>query len=213
MATDLACFNLTPVDVPVPGILPRAFGYEGDHSWLACWWEPAGDEFHICDGAIECDGAWAAWLAYRDHVAVFPALAGYNLGSSDVRAEHALLFDLESHAAYIGRLRNVRRFLHAQYPPPEIPSEQMKDFLAAVNQAMREAMRQLDSRDPSAVMAEVHAQLAKEAEVIDELRRALDSMTPDAIACVICDRPVPRADAGFPVSVHIAHLWRGEASA
>jgi hypothetical protein len=209
-------FNLTRIDVPVPGILPRAFGYTGDHRWLACWWEPAGDEFRtlapalrsgasagVCDGFIECDGEWAAWLEYRNHVTVFPSLAGYNLGSSDFEAEHALLFDLDTtrHAAYIGRLQDVRRLLRTVYPPPEIPAAMTQDFLAAIQVTMREAMQQ---------PIDLQALLTTKADLVHELKRALDTLTPDTIPCLICEQPLARADAGFSADVHVAHLGNSD---
>src|SRR5438045_2760299 len=70
-----------------------------------------------------CD-PWA-FLVYRRHAKVVPPLEPYNLGYSDLEAEHSLLLDREENHAHIAPIAVARAFLRTQHPPPPVltPSE------------------------------------------------------------------------------------------
>ncbi len=80
--------------IPAPPQLGAAWGYEGDARWVAWYGERAGDELAWTDGwRSVCGAPWEAWLLYTRHPSVRPALAAYDLGSSDAAARHWLLLD------------------------------------------------------------------------------------------------------------------------
>ncbi len=78
--------KLIPLDIPVPPapILEQALGYPDENGarFLALWWDPAGDEAMISDGAVTATGIWAGYLAYIHHKSVYPSLSSYILGAS-----------------------------------------------------------------------------------------------------------------------------------
>jgi len=102
-----------PLDVPVPPGLAEPIGYAGKARYVGFYWIPAGD-----DGVTSGTGNPWAWLAYKQHRTVAPHLGEYNLGYSDLEAEHALIVDREHDLASVAPLRAAQQFLRAQHPPP-----------------------------------------------------------------------------------------------
>ena len=75
--------------IPVPPQREAACGYESAARWVAWYWERAGDELAWTDGwQSVCGAPWEAWLLDTRHRSVRPALAAYELGSSDTAARH-----------------------------------------------------------------------------------------------------------------------------
>lgn len=128
----------TPLEVPVPPNLAEAFGYRGGARYVGFHWEPAGDELVYDDGRLSGTGDPWAFLAFRRHPAVEPHLEAFNLGYSDLEAEHCLILDRAEEQAAVAPIAAARAFLQAQHPPapPLAPAE-----IAAVQQAIEEALR------------------------------------------------------------------------
>src|SRR5438876_10696714 len=107
-----------PISLPLPPAIAETFGYRGDARYAAFYWIPDGDEVVYDDGRLSGTGATWAFLAYRRHAAVAPTLESYNLGYSDVAAEHCLLIDREEGRASVAPLAEAQAFLRDQHPPP-----------------------------------------------------------------------------------------------
>jgi hypothetical protein len=106
-----AVSDLTPLNVPVPPMLAKAIGYRGEAWFVSFQWTPYGDEADYSDGRGSGTGNWQAFLAFIHHPAVSPQLKGYDLGSSDSEAKHALILDQEQHVLYIAPAREAEIFL------------------------------------------------------------------------------------------------------
>jgi hypothetical protein len=81
------------LSVPVPPGLAEAIGYRGEARWVAFHWEPCGDESFYDDGRSSGTGAPWPYLAFARHPVVAPAIAPYDLGSSDSEARECLVLD------------------------------------------------------------------------------------------------------------------------
>ena len=108
--------GLTPVNIPVPPMLALAIGYKGKAQYVSFQWTPYVDEAEYSDGRLSATGDWQAFLAYVQHPAVSPLLEGYDLGSSESEAKHALILDREHFQAFIAPVRDAERFLTEQWP-------------------------------------------------------------------------------------------------
>jgi hypothetical protein len=80
------------------GVLPRnwerAFGYDGEARYVAFYWTPVGDEAMYDDGRVSGDSNWRLFLTLRhQHPELDPC---YNVGDSDVEADHWLLLNRET---------------------------------------------------------------------------------------------------------------------
>ena len=157
-------FGLIPLPVPVPWELESALGYPLGRRYLAVWWEPAGDGAVWDDGVVSTDAEWEAFLAYVQHPVVAPALAPYNLGSSDTPAVHRLLLDLEERRAYIGPAGAVARFLRADVPLSPVSPEEVVGLLARLRSAS----------GPSLSPRAVQERMARRRQALERLVRALD---------------------------------------
>ena len=106
-----------PLEIPFPPRLAEAFGYQGKARFVGFHWDPVGDEVFFDDGQRSGPGEAWAFLAYRQHPTVAPHLDPYNLGYSDLEAEHALLLDRQTDQVQVARLDVVQAFLCQQHPP------------------------------------------------------------------------------------------------
>ena len=98
--------------IPVPPMLERALGYDGDSPLVAFWWAPGGDELCYADGRIElCGGNWSAWLDYVNHPRVVSYLTHYDFGSSEIEGEHRLLLDRRTRTLAVADRNTVTRLL------------------------------------------------------------------------------------------------------
>jgi hypothetical protein len=109
--------SLTPIQAPVPPMLAKALGYNGDARYVAFKWTPYGDETLYNDGRLSATGNWQAFLAYIRHPAVNPVLREYDLGSSEREAKHAIVLDQEKHEVFIAPVKELQAFLSEQWPP------------------------------------------------------------------------------------------------
>jgi hypothetical protein len=118
MADVPAGIYLPLAGIPVPPMLERALGYDGDAPLVAFWWTPGGDELCYADGRVElCGGNWGAWLDYVNHPRVVPYLAHYDFGSSELEGEHRLLLDRHSRTLAVADRNTATRLLARRTPP------------------------------------------------------------------------------------------------
>jgi hypothetical protein len=107
----------TPLRIPVPPILERAIGYDGEARWVAFYWG-AGDEVYYDDGRVSATADWQPYLLFIRHHAVWPGLIGCDFGSSDAPARQYLLLDRTQRALYAAPARAAHQFLLQQWPQP-----------------------------------------------------------------------------------------------
>lgn len=126
--------DVTLENFPLVGILPKnwekAFGYDIDQPrrWLAAYWEPTGNEAMMDDGRLSGTAHWPPFIDLINRKANGINLAleklgvdRWALGSSDTRATHCLLCDLQERMIYVAPLFDASHFMHSQLPPlPEI---------------------------------------------------------------------------------------------
>jgi hypothetical protein len=163
------------LDVPVPPGLARLCGYPGEARYVGFCWQPCGDECEFDDGRSCGTGSWQPYLAFTQHRAVAPALAPFDLGSSDAEPAHLLVIDGQERKAFVADLRTGREFLRRQqHPPfPGAPTAEGGGFSAF-----------LDLADPAGLAgwqetaideAEIEARMRRQAEEMEEMLRFLDS--------------------------------------
>jgi hypothetical protein len=200
--TNPSNFNLNHIDgLPIPGVLPEAFGYAGEERWIYTYWSPAGDEFRIGDLGAEYDGEWWAWQSYEYHRAIRFFLAPYQFGGSDMEAEHYLVFDLQEVKAYAGPARDARRFFETlrveKYGPPTTPVkfdlEAWESHAASILQSLRE-IKPLG-------MEEIQARMDHHAEVQEAMVKQLDQFPAH---CVSCGREIkPEEGKDYQAGIHL----------
>jgi hypothetical protein len=157
------------LDVPVPPGLARLCGYPGDARYVGLCWQPCGDECEFDDGCTYGTGSWGPYLAYTQHRAVAPALAGFNLGSSDAEPEHLLVIDGELRKAYVADLRTGRGVLRRQ----ERPARPARPPAGAT--PSDPAPLELDGWQEVTVKTdEIEARIRQQAEQLDAMIRFLD---------------------------------------
>ena len=121
--------TLIPLDVPVPPGLAEACGYHGQAKYVGLCWIPSGDEVVFDDGQRSRTGNPWAFLAYRRHPNVDSHLEPYNLGYSDLEAEHALVIDRENDLVSVAPIRSAMQFLRNQHPPaPELTAYEKEEL-------------------------------------------------------------------------------------
>lgn len=159
----------TPVDIPLLPELAETFGYRGDARYVGFYWTPMGDEVVFTDGRGSGSGQSWAFLAYRRHRAVRTLLDGWNLGYSDVDAEHCLVLDRERNRASVAPLAEARAFLESQHPPPpELSPEEaeaLRERVEAILREWREAA--IDPAELRRVMDEQRGRLGRMVSFLD----------------------------------------------
>lgn len=155
--------TFVPLDIPVPQNAAAVFGYPGSASHVAFHWEPLGDELCYDDGRIAGTGEWYSFLQYRSHPHVAPALAAWNIGYSELDADHWLVLETDHGRAWIADIADAQAFLQSQHPPVSLL--RMVD-LPRVRKEMRMAM----SRHASSVR-DIRGMQRRQQE---RLRRLLD---------------------------------------
>jgi hypothetical protein len=163
--------GLTPLKAPVPPMLAKAMGYKGEARFVSLQWTPYGDEAEYFDGRMSATGNWQAFLAYVQHPAVSPFLEGYELGSSESEAAHALILDREKLEVLIAPMQEARSFLTEQWPlePPLRMSQE--EYLAKISEALKQ-VKQPDDVDIEEIQRRIEEQYA----LIEEMQRWLDRL-------------------------------------
>jgi hypothetical protein len=169
--------NLIPlINIPVPPMLEQALGYEGQHRYVAFWWEPAGDELAWDDGQSGVVGAnWHAWLIYEQHPRVAPHLESYQLGNSDEPARHWLLLDRQERMLYVGTTPDVTRFLaqHTPLAPAITPGEDAVSLEDALNMGIDKLLASMREIPPPS-QAEIRKRMEEQARLEADLVVWLD---------------------------------------
>jgi hypothetical protein len=111
------------LDIPVPPEFDRAIGYRRDARFVGFFWIPAGDEVVYDDGIVSATGDGYVFLCYARHPTISPSLLQYNIGSSDLEADHILLLDRDTNTLRVSPIEAGRRWLREQHPfIPEMPA-------------------------------------------------------------------------------------------
>jgi hypothetical protein len=160
--------DLTQLNVPVPPMLAKAIGYTGNARYVSFQWAPYSDEADYSDGRGSGTGDWQAFLAFIHHPAVSPHLKGYDLGSSDSEAKHALILDQEQQILFIAPAREAEKFLSEQWPKDPPIRMSTGEWSAYVTKALKN-MRQ---RDIS--MEELERRIVEHHALIKEMEQWLD---------------------------------------
>jgi hypothetical protein len=163
--------GLTPIKAPVPPMLAKAIGYKGEARFVSFQWTPYGDEVDYSDGRISATGNWQAFVSYVQHPAVSPSLEGYDLGSSDSEATHALILDRENLAIYIAPVKEAKAFLREQWPPQTWPPIRMsqKEYVATISKTLRN-VRQPEEIDIEKIKRRIDEQYT----LIEQMQQWLD---------------------------------------
>jgi hypothetical protein len=104
--------GLKPVQVPVPPMLPEAFGYVGRGKLLAIWYEPQEKIIFCCDGRrLLFGGSTTLWWKLVRHPVLEKELRPHALtSSSSAREMSALLLDRRQEGdprLYVGKYSEV----------------------------------------------------------------------------------------------------------
>lgn len=114
--------------------------------------EPFGDELCYDDGRIAGTGAWYPFLQYRSHARVAPSLKPWNIGYSDVEADHWLVLETAAGNVWIAEIADALAILLPQHPPtPPIRMVEVARFrekirIAVAQPVAPEQMGEMKSR-------------------------------------------------------------------
>ena len=161
--------GVTPLKAPVPPMLATAIGYKGAARYVSFQWTPYGDEVDYSDGRLSATGNWQAFLAYIHHPAVSPSLTGFDFGSSDSEAKHALILDRERLEVLIAPVKDADAFLKHQWPPEPPSRMSREEYSALVFKALKNIKppRDIDTN-------EVQRRIDEQYALIEEMQQWLD---------------------------------------
>ena len=131
-------------------------------------WTPFGDEVDYSDGQVSATGNWQAFLAYIEHPAVSPFLEGYDLGSSESEAKHALLLDRAQQEIYIAPVRQIEEFLKWRWPHLSSARMHQEENMAKI----AIALKRRNPRDMD--IEEIQQRIEEQHVLIETMRRWLD---------------------------------------
>lgn len=100
--------------VPVPPMLAKAFGYEGNAKLVAFWWEPDPKELVYTDGSVTGVGDWHPWLYFIQHPAVAPYLKSFFTAESGRRGLNAIVMDCINFNFFACRIDKIHIVLQEQ---------------------------------------------------------------------------------------------------
>ena len=86
------------------------FGQRHHAAQVAAYWEPCGDGLCLEDpngGALCGLGDASAWFEFMQLPQNRAFLSEYNLGNSDEKADHCLVFDLAIRAVYLSAIEEL----------------------------------------------------------------------------------------------------------
>jgi hypothetical protein len=161
--------GLTPLMVPVPPMLAKAIGYTADARYVSFHWTPYGDEVDYFNGRLSATGNWHPFLVYIQHPAVSPHLKGYDLGSSDSEAKHALILDRESHALYVAPVKEAEKFLTEQWPPEPPIRMSQEAYLAMISKALKNIKQPDDVK-----IEEIQRRIDEQYALVEKMQQWLD---------------------------------------
>jgi hypothetical protein len=129
------------------GTLPRnwerAFGYDGEARYVAFYWTPVGDEAMYDDGQVSSDGNWRLFLTLRHQ---HPELdRRYNLGYSEMEADHWLLLDRETRELVVLPRAEARARLRQQWPLMDLDTELTALDWSVIQEAVQQALDNVET--------------------------------------------------------------------
>jgi hypothetical protein len=129
------------------GVLPRnwerAFGYDGEARYVTFYWTPVGDEAVYDDGQAGGDGNWRLFLTLRHQ---HPELdRRYNVGYSDLEADHWLLLDRETRDLVAMPSAEAQARLRQQWPAMDLDAESTALDWDVIQEAVRQALDNVES--------------------------------------------------------------------
>jgi len=166
--------GLTPLPAPVPPMLGKAIGYNGEARFVSFHWTPGGDEADYDDGQRAGTGEWEGYLMFVGHPTVYPHLTQYNLGDSDSEAQHALILDRQERALYVASIKDAETFLAQQWPSAKPAMTQQEYFALLLNEDLKN-MPQLDGID----MKEINCLIAEQDVLVEALQNWLNKFLPN----------------------------------
>lgn len=108
----------------LPPMLEAALGYSGLGRWVAFYWEPKSNDVICEDGLHDQPGCWQAWLIFTQHYAIWPALRGFNYGTSTQPAEYWLVLDRQARKLRACTRDFARAFLKRQWHGERLAASQ-----------------------------------------------------------------------------------------
>lgn len=129
------------------GVLPRnwerGFGYDGEARYVAFYWTPVGGEAMYDDGRVSDDGNWRMYLTLRYR---HPELDWhYNVGYSDLEADHWLLLDRETRNLVVVPKAEAQATLHRQWRPLNLDAELTAFDWDVIQEAVQQALDEVES--------------------------------------------------------------------
>jgi predicted DNA-binding protein (UPF0251 family) len=173
---DLYSFvGLTPLPAPVPPMLEKAIGYNGEARFVSFHWTPGGDEAYYDDGQRGGTGNWQGYLAFVQHPIVHPLLTRYDLGSSDSEAHHSLILDRQERTLYVASRKDAQKFLAQQWPkvePIHLTKEEWEAMKTCIIADMKQKQQSID-------MDEIHRQIEEQYALVEALQNWLSKFLPN----------------------------------
>ena len=158
--------DLLHLKAPVPPLLAQVLGYEGNARYVSFKRIPIADVVKYSDGRVSAKGSQKAFLAYIEHPAVTLFLEGYDLGSRESEAKHALLLDRAQQEIYIAPIREVEEFLKWRWPQLSPSRKHQEENLAKIAIALK-------SRNPYDI-EEMKQRIKEQRVLIETMLRWLD---------------------------------------
>jgi hypothetical protein len=129
------------------GLLPRnwerAFGYDGEARYVAFYWTPVGDEAMYDDGQVSGDGNWRLFLTLRHQ---HPELDQcYNVGDSDIEADHWLLLDRETRELGVLSKAVAQARLRQQWPVMDLDATLTAFDWDVIQEAVQQALDNVEA--------------------------------------------------------------------
>jgi len=164
--------GLTPLKAPVPPMLEKAIGYNGDARFVSFHWTPGGDEAFYDDGWRGGIGNWQGYLAFIQHPTVHPMIAQYNLGSSDREAQQSLILDRQTRKLYVSSRRDTQSFLDQQWPKLGPIHMTQEEWSALQAEARMYVKQDID-------MEEIHRRIEEQYALVEALQDWLNQFLPN----------------------------------
>ena len=121
----------------------RAFGYDGDARYVAIYWSSLGDEAMYDDGRVAGDGNWRLFLTLRYQ---HPELdRRYNVGYSDLEADHWLLLDRETHDLVVMPRAEAQARLRQQWTSLDANAKLTSFEWDVIQEAVQQALDNVES--------------------------------------------------------------------